>query len=300
MKEINKIKIGDQVYTLADDGTVAFDAAQALTEEQKAQARQNIGAAAAGETGAGTLIVTVTDEVANHTPAEIYTHVQAGGTAVLLYSNIFFGMTRATTRHAEFSSATDESLIDYVCVNEDGSVERIEHLFVSQEMLDAVTPVFDLAAMGMSAISMTGGSATLGTDTTAIRTALHNGLATFVIPVAEGGAVMPIRATMNAVSTPDGTYLCTGILQLDSIMTLSVMVAQGYVAVQWSPLETGSVTVDDALDAESTNPVQNKVICAQLDQANIVLGQLAASIPSDDHINTLIDAKLGVIENGTY
>lgn len=28
--------------------------------------------------------------------------------------------------------------------------------------------------------------------------------------------------------------------------------------------------------------------------------KLAADIPSDDHINSLIDTKLGVIENGTY
>ena len=28
--------------------------------------------------------------------------------------------------------------------------------------------------------------------------------------------------------------------------------------------------------------------------------KLAAEIPSDDHINSLIDTKLGVIENGAY
>ena len=62
----------------------------------------------------------------------------------------------------------------------------------------------------------------------------------------------------------------------------------------------GSITVDSALNPNSTNPVQNKVICEQLIQANTVLGQLQASIPTEAAINALIDAKLGVIENGTY
>lgn len=304
MSKIKKLVLNGTTYTISDENAVAFDAAQELTAQQQTQARANIGAAAVGEGGSGgssTLIVTVTDEVADHTPAEIYAHVQAGGTAVLLYDGIFFGMTRADASHAEFSSATDENLIDYIKVNEDGSVERMEHLFASQEMpAGAGVPVIDLDAMGLADIPMGGGEAFLETDTTAIRTALDNGLATFVIPVAEDGVAMPIRATMNAVATPAGLYLCTSILQTGSIMTLTVIVDQGYVAVQWSPLEAGSVTVDDALDAASTNPVQNKVICEQLDQAGIAMGQLAAAIPTDDHINALIDAKLGVIENGTY
>lgn len=62
----------------------------------------------------------------------------------------------------------------------------------------------------------------------------------------------------------------------------------------------GSITVDSELSATSTNPVQNKVITSVLAQAEATLGQLAASIPNDDHINALIDAKLGVIENAAY
>lgn len=61
-----------------------------------------------------------------------------------------------------------------------------------------------------------------------------------------------------------------------------------------------ALTPDDALSETSTKPVQNKVIYAQLVQANTVLQQLAASIPTEASINALIDAKLGVIENGAY
>lgn len=57
---------------------------------------------------------------------------------------------------------------------------------------------------------------------------------------------------------------------------------------------------DAALDPASTHPVQNKVICEQLDLANAALEQIVAMIPTETAINALIDAKLGVIENGTY
>ena len=61
-----------------------------------------------------------------------------------------------------------------------------------------------------------------------------------------------------------------------------------------------ALTPDAALDAESTRPVQNKVICQQLDMATQTLEQIVAMIPTEAAINALIDAKLGVIENGTY
>lgn len=52
MSDIQKIKIGEQEYTLKDGSAVAFDEAQVLTDEQKARARENIGAAAEGESTA--------------------------------------------------------------------------------------------------------------------------------------------------------------------------------------------------------------------------------------------------------
>ena len=86
----------------------------------------------------------------------------------------------------------------------------------------------------------------------------------------------------------------------------------------------GSVTVDSELSDTSTNPVQNKVIKSALDAIHVpdklpnpnaltftgaVTGSydgsasLSVEIPSavtDVHINSLIDTKLGVIENGSY
>lgn len=332
MSKIKKLVLNGTTYTISDENAVAFDAAQELTAQQQTQARANIGAAAVGEGGAGgasALIVTVTDEVAaDHTPAEIYAHVQAGGTAVLLLDGIYFGMTRVTTRHAEFSSATDENLIDYIKVNEDGSVERMEHLFASQEMLDGTSvPVFDLAAMGMSAIPFTGGEAVVATDTTEIMSALGNGPVTFAIPISDGVETTLASVTMCGFGV-DGSYICTSVLRLDAYFCLAVQVIEGYLVAVFAPMETGgSIAVDSELSETSENPVQNKVVTAALIQMAEGMEQLAANtlptvtaddngkvlavvdgtwqavavaIPDDYHINSLIDAKLGVIENGTY
>lgn len=62
----------------------------------------------------------------------------------------------------------------------------------------------------------------------------------------------------------------------------------------------GSITVDSALSPDSTNPVQNKVIYAQLVEATAVLAQLQASIPTDAHINGLIDTYLSEALGGDY
>lgn len=61
-----------------------------------------------------------------------------------------------------------------------------------------------------------------------------------------------------------------------------------------------SITVDDVLSPDSTNPVQNKVIFAYLEEATNVLEQIQGSIPSDDHINELIDEYLSEALGGDY
>lgn len=43
MKEIKRLVIDGETYIITDEGAVAFDAEQSLTEDQKAQARANIG-----------------------------------------------------------------------------------------------------------------------------------------------------------------------------------------------------------------------------------------------------------------
>ena len=50
MKEMNRLTINGQQYRVADEWAVRFEA-QSLSEEQKALARENIGAADVGSLG---------------------------------------------------------------------------------------------------------------------------------------------------------------------------------------------------------------------------------------------------------
>ena len=63
-------------------------------------------------------------------------------------------------------------------------------------------------------------------------------------------------------------------------------------------ITTSKVSVADIVDDLTTN-VSNKPLSAA---QGVVLKALinAIEVPSDDHINSLIDTKLGVIENGAY
>lgn len=62
----------------------------------------------------------------------------------------------------------------------------------------------------------------------------------------------------------------------------------------------GSIIVDSELSETSENPVQNKVLTAVINEAMMVMEQLYASIPTDAHINSLIDAYIGEALGGEY
>ena len=65
-----------------------------------------------------------------------------------------------------------------------------------------------------------------------------------------------------------------------------------------SSITTDKVSVADIVDNLTTN-VSNKPLSAAQGVALKALIN-AIEVPSDDHINSLIDTKLGVIENGSY
>lgn len=155
MSEIKKLKINGQEYTITDGGAVAFDEAQELNEEQKEQARENIGAGSGvyvlgeGETEADvpegvdvlidpngeplvipqTLIVTIENDVASHTSTEIYAHVMAGGTAVLYDGIGYITLARLHEECASFGWVNGEEVIlTHFDVYEDGSFDAYRQL----------------------------------------------------------------------------------------------------------------------------------------------------------------------------
>lgn len=112
-----------------------------------------------------------------------------------------------------------------------------------------------------------------------------------IIGVTVGTTLNPKKLEEQGIPNPNAltfTGAVTG--TYDGSAPLTVNIPEG----------GSSITVDDALNPDSTNPVQNKVICGVVLQVNETLAQMQGSIPSDDHINELINTALGVIENGTY
>lgn len=65
-----------------------------------------------------------------------------------------------------------------------------------------------------------------------------------------------------------------------------------------------SITVDSALSTTSTNPIQNQAVAqrfTELTEAfSETIGNVTEQIPSDSHINELIDAYLSEALGGDY
>lgn len=76
------------------------------------------------------------------------------------------------------------------------------------------TTRFDLQALGMSAIPVTGGQAQLTTDTTEMLEALNKGPAVFGIPFDIGGVTMTANCTLTALSVED-MAICVFFTSLD-------------------------------------------------------------------------------------
>lgn len=119
--------------TNEDKKEMILNTPQTLTEEQKAQARENIGA----QSKDTVLIVTVEDGVASHTPAQILEYLQKGGSGVYLevnggynlipLSNIYFENGCFEDWTATFYEVDMESQYVYrYMIWSDGTIEGIE------------------------------------------------------------------------------------------------------------------------------------------------------------------------------
>lgn len=101
----------------------------------------------------------------------------------------------------------------------------------------AKLPVFDLSALGMSAITLPTGYSTVSTDTTALQSALSEGSVIFVIPVDMGGTTIPVRTIMQGIAL--GTsYQCTSLFVMNATSALVVNVDPGSITVMVMPAST--------------------------------------------------------------
>ena len=109
-------------------------------------------------------------------------------------------------------------------------------LFTLVSPTGAETPVFDLGALGLGAVPLTGGSSVVETDTTEIRSALDKGVVIFVIPVAANGTTMSATMTMNG-GNANGSYQCISVTNMFEMATVTVNVTDTFVHVSFASLK---------------------------------------------------------------
>ena len=112
---------------------------QNLTEEQKAQVKDNIGA--------NTLIITIdADDVnqsglATHSSLDVHNHVRNGGTALLMYDGHIYTLNGALD-DSEYAQAYfvcyvgEESLLKNICLYEDKTTDMFDSVLVNNDMAD--------------------------------------------------------------------------------------------------------------------------------------------------------------------
>ena len=195
MADMKALTVGGVTYNIKDAGAVHTPETAQVGQTLVVSALDENGKPAVWECadfpsgGSSVLIVTVENDVASHSSAEIHAHVQAGGTVALLYYGIYFTPS-AIRDYLTYFVAMDEAYDQQVIiVNDDASVEYYSNTLACAE---------------------------------------------------------------NIIPTP-------------------------------TTAEVGQTIVVKSVD-ENGKPTKWE----------------AADFPSDEHINSLIDAKLGVIENGTY
>lgn len=122
----------------------------------------------------------------------------------------------------------------------DDVLEQIENPDVSVEI-----PTFDLAALGMTAVTLPGGSASIAADTTALISALSAGAVRFAIPTIGGTC----SVDMHGVTDGSGGYQCVAFAMMNAAVAIMVNVVSGAIQVIAAPLATAigipSVTTAD-------------------------------------------------------
>ena len=118
----------------------------------------------------------------------------------------------------------------------------------------AEIPVFDLVAMGLSAVPMNAGVAVVQADTTDIRAAIDKGPVTFVVSFMVGENTVQGRITMNGASA-NGTYQCISVVNYEKLATVTVIVTTSEISVEYSSVEKTPPTSIDLSNYESEGKI---------------------------------------------
>lgn len=149
----------------------------------------------------------------------------------------------------------------------------------------ASAPVFDLAAMGMVAVTLPTGVSSVDTDTAELQSALGKGNVIFVIPVNMGGATIPVAATMQGIALGD-SYQCMSLFLLNDASALVVNVDPGAITVMVFPASTAigfpAVTAaDNGKIMEIVNGKWEKVALKDSSVATFVDEYISSALEGD-------------------
>ena len=252
MADMKTLTVGGITYNIKDAG--------AVHTPEIARVGQTIVVKSVDESGKPTewecvdlpsnesvLLVTITDGIASHTAAEIYAHVQSGGSAVLSGANIdFLPLASASNNACIFGGNIDiehDLATNYVVY----ASKEVESFFTNYARTQNLPK-------------------TLVVTVTQEGTASH-GPQDIDSHARSGGTVM--------FSPDDDVYIALTVCNQYMASFLSTSIEENLFE-EYIIYQDGTIEIFSRTNADMDN------------------------IPTDAHINSLIDAKLGVIENGSY
>lgn len=128
-------------------------------------------------------------------------------------------------------------------VPEDFFVDTDGRILVNEEYLPEIgaaaeIPVFDLAAMGLPAVPLDGGSVQVSTDATALFEALNRGAVTFAIPCNMGGMAMTGYCTAFSFTDGVSMHQCIGAVYLAGFCYVIMNIYTDMISITASPFNS--------------------------------------------------------------
>ena len=151
----------------------------------------------------------------------------------------------------------------------------------------AELPVFDLAAMGLAAVTLPTGLSDMQTDTSALLAALAAGSVTFIIPVNMGGATINVQVNMQGVTDGATFYQCSTLFVLEATFALFVTATAEGIQVMIMPAAT-------AVGFPAATAGDNGKIL------EVVNGSWAAVEVKDSAVATYVDDYISSALEGDY
>ena len=151
----------------------------------------------------------------------------------------------------------------------------------------AELPVFDLAAMGLAAVTLPTGLSAIQTDTSALLAALAAGSVKFIIPVSMSGATINVQVNMQGFTDGATVYQCSTLFVLEATFALFVTANAQGIQVMIMPAAT-------AVGFPAATAADNGKIM------EVVNGSWTAVEVKDSSVATYVDDYISSALEGDY